>query len=121
MRKGKMIAQGSHASMAFLTKNANFGQAELDHDYAFHNERLSNIREVEEWMTDGFTKVCVQCSSEEELVKLYEQAKEQGLNAEMITDSGFTEFNGVPTKTCIAIGPNKNESIDKITGHLKLL
>jgi peptidyl-tRNA hydrolase len=29
-------------------------------------------------------------------------------------------FNGVPTKTCIGIGPNESEEIDKVTGHLKL-
>jgi PTH2 family peptidyl-tRNA hydrolase len=36
-------------------------------------------------------------------------------------DAGLTEFNGVPTKTCIAIGPNWSDEIDEITGHLKLL
>jgi PTH2 family peptidyl-tRNA hydrolase len=34
---------------------------------------------------------------------------------------GKTEFNGVPTKTCLGIGPAKAEKIDKITGDLKLL
>lgn len=121
MRKGKMCAQASHASMAFLTRSGYFGQAELDHNRAFHNESLVNLSEIEEWCTDGFTKVCLQCSSEEELVKLYDEARAFGLNAEMIVDSGLTEFGGVATKTCIAIGPNKNEYIDKITGHLKLL
>ena len=38
----------------------------------------------------------------------------------MIIDLGKTEFNGEPTKTCLAIGPNKTELIDSITGHLKL-
>jgi len=39
----------------------------------------------------------------------------------VIVDSGLTEFHGVKTKTCLAIGPNKKEDIDKITGSLKLL
>ena len=34
---------------------------------------------------------------------------------------GFTEFNGVPTFTCIAVGPDKSEKIDLITGGLPLL
>lgn len=38
----------------------------------------------------------------------------------LITDSGLTEFGGVPTKTVCAIGPDYDEKIDKITGHLKL-
>ena len=37
-----------------------------------------------------------------------------------IEDEGRTEFKGIPTKTCIAIGPNKAKEIDKITGHLPL-
>lgn len=125
MRKGKMIAQGSHASMAFLTSKAKFRlfseKPMLAQNYSFINEILSNPLEVQEWMEDGFTKVCVRCESEEELVELYNKSKEAKLNVELITDSGLTEFAGVPTKTCIAIGPNKNEEIDKITGHLKLL
>ena len=39
----------------------------------------------------------------------------------MIVDAGLTEFNGVPTKTCIAIGPANPDDIDEITKHLKLL
>jgi peptidyl-tRNA hydrolase len=34
----------------------------------------------------------------------------------MIVDSGKTEFGGVSTTTCCAIGPNEAEAIDQITG-----
>jgi hypothetical protein len=34
---------------------------------------------------------------------------------------GRTEFGGVPTKSCLAMGPDEYERIDAITGHLKLL
>jgi len=115
MRKGKMVAQGSHASMAFLTRQGLFDSQ------GFKNDNLLNESEAEEWMEKGFTKICVSVDSEYELMEIYNQAKQNGLCAELIIDSGFTEFNGVPTKTCIAIGPNKAEDIDKITGHLKLL
>lgn len=47
--------------------------------------------------------------------------QKNNLNVSLVTDSGRTEFGGVPTKTCLAIGPNKIEEIDKITGHLPLL
>jgi PTH2 family peptidyl-tRNA hydrolase len=40
---------------------------------------------------------------------------------DLIIDSGKTEFGGVPTKTCLAIGPDYSEKIDKVTGNLKLL
>ncbi len=55
------------------------------------------------------------------VMEMYNEAKQRGLTAELIIDSGFTEFNGVPTKTCIAVGPNRAEDIDRVTGHLKLL
>ena len=48
-------------------------------------------------------------------------ASQQGLEVHMITDTGKTEFHGVPTNTCLAIGPDEASKIDAITGGLKLL
>ena len=59
--------------------------------------------------------------SEEELLKIYEKAKKAKLPCSLITDSGKTEFNGVPTNTVVVIGPDKSTKIDKITKKLKLL
>lgn len=108
MRKGKMIAQGAHASMAWLSRKiqtplANFSKAEA------------------EWMTGLFTKVCVRANSEEELLDVYAKAKQLGLTTHLIEDSGLTEFHGIPTKTCLAIGPDYSYKIDAVTGDLKLL
>ena len=102
MRRGKEIAQGSHASMSFILKG-DFNRVELT-----------------EWLETGQTKICLQVHSEEELLDLHEKAKDMGLISNVITDAGRTEFGGVPTKTCMAIGPNKSEDIDKITRQLKL-
>ena len=52
---------------------------------------------------------------------MYLQAKQDGIPCALIEDEGLTEFNGVKTKTCIAIGPWYADEIDQITGHLKLL
>ena len=49
------------------------------------------------------------------------KANEADIINTRITDSGATEFKGVPTVTCCAFGPFKSEEIDKITGHLKLM
>jgi PTH2 family peptidyl-tRNA hydrolase len=103
MRRGKEIAQGSHASMSFLLKGES-----------------PNNKDVKKWMETGQTKICLQIHSEEELLEIYQQALNLGLRANIITDAGRTEFNGVPTKTCVAIGPNESNDIDKITRHLKL-
>jgi len=106
MRRGKEIAQGSHASMAFLLRN-------------YVGESANKIN-LTEWLNGGQTKICLQIHSEEELLVLHNKALESDLEANYITDAGRTEFNGIPTKTCLAIGPNKSEDIDKITKHLKL-
>jgi PTH2 family peptidyl-tRNA hydrolase len=47
-------------------------------------------------------------------------AEQAGLVCHVITDSGWTEFAGVPTKTCLAIGPDWCDMIDPVTSHLKL-
>jgi PTH2 family peptidyl-tRNA hydrolase len=120
MRKGKMIAQGAHASMkAILDFSFKWGEAALcipiDHSMD------KKAQGIGKWLSGKFAKICVGVGSEEELLELFEKAKEADLLCSLITDSGLTEFNGVPTNTCIAIGPAKSEEIDKITGHLKLL
>ncbi len=102
MRKGKMIAQGAHASVNVVVDN-------LDNS------------EVKQWMNGMHTKIAVSVDSEEELISIYDQAKDSGLICSMVVDSGLTEFNGVPTKTCIAIGPTTSDKLQSITGHLKLL
>jgi PTH2 family peptidyl-tRNA hydrolase len=106
MRRGKEIAQGSHASMAFLLRN--------------YVDPSTNPINLKDWLAGGQTKICLQIHSEEELLHLYQKSLDSGLEAHFITDAGRTEFDGVPTKTCVAIGPNKSLDIDKITKHLKL-
>lgn len=111
MRKGKMIAQGAHASMSFLTKR-------LQNSFNLLEE-LTHYQVS--WIRNSFTKVCVGVDSEQELLEIKRKAEECGLEVHLITDSGATEFKGIPTNTCLSIGPDESEKIDKITGHLKLL
>ena len=112
MRKGKMAAQAAHASMKVLL------------DRGDENDGLFSVYlwpEARDWVEGSFTKVVLGCNSEEELRKLYSAAQQERLPCSFIMDAGKTEFNGVPTPTCIAIGPADEDKIDKITGHLKLL
>ena len=108
MRKGKMVAQGAHASMAAILSKDEDGVI-LD-DYR-----------VLRWLEGAFTKVCVSVNSEEELLELHKKAQQEGMLTALITDSGLTEFQGVPTNTAIAIGPDTYERCASVTGHLKLL
>lgn len=73
------------------------------------------------WLEGSFTKVCVRVDSEEELLCVVKAAQEAGLLVQLCVDAGRTEFHGVPTPTCCAVGPDFSERIDPITGHLKLL
>ena len=86
------------------------------------NKELQNISQAEkDWFSGDFTKVCLYVNSEEELDDIYNKAKDAGLNVCEIIDNGLTEFHGVKTKTCLAIGPDLSDKIDPITGNLKLL
>ena len=114
MRRGKEIAQGSHASMAFLISRLRqrpdtIGEASL----ALKPQEI-------DWITKGMAKVCLKVNSEEELLECHAKARESGIESHLIRDSGRTEFAGVPTLTACAIGPDEPERIDRITGELTL-
>ena len=112
MRRGKQIAQGAHASMSFICRRLQEGAS----------VSLNDFSDVERaWLTGAFAKVCCRVDSEGELMKIHDEAIAAGLEVHLITDSGKTEFHGVPTRTCLAIGPDDAEKIDEITGHLQLL
>ena len=78
------------------------------------------IADLIEWRNGGMTKICVRVNSEEELLKVREDAERNGIVCHLITDSGRTEFAGVPTKTCLSLGPDTYEKLDSVTGDLKL-
>lgn len=117
MRKGKMVAQGSHASMAVILDELDIKQAIRKDDY----EPIFASEAVAHWLNNSFTKVVVGVNSEEELLKIYYDAKEAGIACSLIKDAGRTEFGGVPTYTCVGVGPDEVSKIDEITGDLKLL
>ena len=131
MRKGKMIAQGSHASMAFLTKGGvmkhdiEFGEMCCDyHEYYFKNSMMDmkiHFKEIDHWLKNSFRKIVCYVNSEEELLEIYNKAINKGLITHLIEDNGVTEFGGVKTKTCLAIGPHYDEKFEGITDNLLLL
>ena len=117
MRKGKMIAQGAHASMKIFFDIAHYIQSDTQGEFML----FKIDKAMKEWVLGTFTKIVVSVDSESELCKIYIDARDAGLRCSVITDIGATEFHGNPTFTAVAIGPNEAEEIDKITGHLKLL
>lgn len=127
LRTGKYIAQGSHASIAFLTnKMRNSIEYSVSYISPFgYDTKIVKVPEAlseEEqiWVDESFTKVCLCVEDENELMDVYNRAKNEGLTVHLITDAGHTEFNGNPTVTCLAIGPHYKSKIDPVTKDLKL-
>lgn len=112
MRKGKLVAQGAHASLGAI-----LGECAQDGDKLvldLKDERMAP------WLTGRFKKICVYVNSEEELLEIYNTALTAGLICSIIKDSGLTEFHGVPTLTAVAVGPDREDRIDAVTKHLPL-
>lgn len=121
MRKGKMIAQGAHASLAILLERF-FGPHQMRSDGLPWgiNDVLEMDEPLYQWIQNSFIKIVLK-GSLSDVVESYEKAKKAGIPCALIEDKGLTEFKGKITITCCAIGPDDPEKIDKITGHLKLL
>ena len=121
MRRGKEIAQGSHASMQFLVEQIN---AQLSTGQPTINENDNRRTTVElspkeaNWLEKGMAKVCLRVDSEDQLLAFHEKAVAAGIKSNLIQDSGRTEFNGKATLTACAIGPDYVTAIDEITGEL---
>lgn len=117
MRKGKIAAQAAHAAMAVILDMMKREEGRRETTLSLSVEKDSAL---DKWLNVRFKKVCCYVESEQELLDVYNEARKAKLPCSIITDAGLTEFGGVPTKTCIAIGPDYPERIDPITGHLKL-
>lgn len=121
MSAGKMSAQVSHASMAFLSKWIK----DNCHDYHIDADFDKDI--YDEWINAIFTKVILRAKNRNQLLKAKEIAESIGLvegeDFFLIKDNCLTELepeevdeNGVGrTLTCIGFKPMKPEIIDQIS------
>ena len=115
MRRGKEIAQGAHAATAWLADRVL--QNMMPNGSVAHLV-LSSAEQA--WLQSSFRKVTVKVNSEDELMAVYQEALDAGLEVHLITDRGLTEFGGIPTRTCLAVGPDYDDLIDPVTGGLEL-
>lgn len=135
IRKGKFAAQCAHASTSAVLSLFN-----TEDIYSLNDElmriltnekpigKVFSLNSFEntpfyQWINGYYTKICLSVENEEELIELYSKIKENNpqIPCVLIEDAGLTEFNGVPTKTCIGIGPYWSDEIDVFTKKLKLL
>ena len=100
MSKGKLAAQVAHASLS-----------------AFLN---ANILVRRRWLKCGQKKVVLKVSSLDELMDIKNEVNKSKLPYSLIKDAGLTH---IPpgTITTLGIGPEREDKIDEITGHLKML
>ena len=120
IRKGKFAAQCAHASTSAVLSL--FDENNTDNTLILHLKCDENTP-FYQWVNGFYTKICLSVDNEDELIQLYNNIKLNSPNIPcvLIEDMGLTEFNGVPTKTCIGIGPYWDDEINKYTKHLKLL
>lgn len=124
MRKGKIAAQASHASveaiLCALKKEERLNDifvGEFGAELKIENKEETPLSE---WFSYGCAKICVYVDSEEELFAIDREAKKRGIISAVITDAGMTEFHGVPTVTCLALEPLPSDIANELTGHLSL-
>jgi PTH2 family peptidyl-tRNA hydrolase len=98
--KGKLAVQVAHASADALLKSHK--------DY------------VNAWRSEGMKKVALKVADEKELLKFKQMAEDLNLVTALIVDAGRTVVEP-GTVTCLGIGPDKEEKIDKITNKLKMV
>ncbi|MBI2101136.1 peptidyl-tRNA hydrolase [Candidatus Woesearchaeota archaeon] len=98
--KGKLAAQSSHASVDATLK--------------------SDKKVVDAWKMGGGKKVVLKVNDERELLKYKQTAEDYGLRTALITDAGHTVLEP-GTITCLGIGPDLEEKIDKVTGKLRMM
>jgi PTH2 family peptidyl-tRNA hydrolase len=98
--KGKLAVQVAHASVEAVYRSNN------------------NI--IKNWRAQGMKKVVLKIVNLDELYKYEQEAEKLGLTTAVITDAGHTTV-APGTTTCLAIGPDIEAKIDKITGQLKIL
>lgn len=142
MPAGKLAAQVAHASMSFMSRGLIRPETTITEDPWSHGlwfggkgndseNPIQSVLKIEErklvvdevlalWLDGAFTKIVLMVHSEEHLLELYNLANLKGLRTSLILDEGRTVFKGVPTHTCVAIGPNLIERIDTVTKGLSL-
>ena len=122
MRKGKMIAQGSHASNMFLFDCM---QVLQNYEAVTQSKRAQRaeymVALLNSWISNKYKKIVVSVNSLETLETLIEEAKGLAILTYKVTDSGLTEFHGEPTVTCASFGPVASDIVNKVTGKLPLL
>ena len=99
MGEGKLAAQVAHASLS-----------------AYQD---AGRRTRKKWQGEGQKKIVVGADSESEVFELADKADKEGLPYAVIRDAGHTELEP-GTVTALAVGPARDELVDRVTGDCSL-
>jgi PTH2 family peptidyl-tRNA hydrolase len=103
MGRGKLVAQGSHASLMSY----------------FEAERADKAI-AKKWLDTGEKKIVLKVGDEEALVKLFKAFQYKKVPCALVSDAGLTQLPP-GTKTALGIGPWVSSEIDQFTKGFKLL
>jgi PTH2 family peptidyl-tRNA hydrolase len=129
MSAGKLAAQAAHASMKVFFDKMKFSNktgvtpfypGTSDEEGVAGDYSFPVTYEEKQWIEGRFTKITKKVKNENQLLKVYNQAKDAGLNVSLIKDAGLTELVG-ENYTCIAIGPNYVDKCEPIVKRLRNL
>jgi len=98
--KGKLAVQVAHASVEATLK--------------------SDKKNISEWRKQGMKKVALYVETLKDIFTFKSQAEEADLTDALIIDAGKTVVEP-GTITCLAIGPDRSEKIDRLTSNLKMV
>ena len=122
MNKGKAIAQAAHVVTNVFFDKLEPTQiclkkgADLVDGYIY----IPSPAEMQ-WLKDGRrTKITKKVKNENQLLKVYEQAKEAGLSTSLVKDAGIYGLEG-ENFTAVVVGPNYVDECEPVVGKLRLL
>ena len=99
MGRGKLAAQVAHASLSA---------------YEDADERTRRA-----WKGEGQKKIVLKVDGESALFRLADEAERLGLPNAVVRDAGHTQLDP-GTVTCLAVGPARDDDVDRVTGELSL-
>jgi PTH2 family peptidyl-tRNA hydrolase len=100
MRAGKIAGQVGHASILAY--------------------RGMKAEDAEKWVMGGQKKIVLKVPNADMLCAYEVKAKENNVKSYRVEDMGLTQIEA-GTWTCLAIGPDEDDKIDKVCGDLSLL
>jgi len=99
MGEGKLAAQVAHASLS-----------------AYQD---AGRRARKKWQGEGQKKVVLKGDSESQLFALADKAETEGIPYAIVRDAGHTQLEP-GTVTALAVGPARDDTVDRVTGDLSL-